>query len=690
MNTKEFKKKLIRSICQPELFLLPAPSAEQWGAPLIYKVKQQEVYLQISNEYRFFYIPENQEDMIIDGENIGKRKMGYAVRSDTFKGYIDWGDGILTDFLQEDNSKIYRLKIEHTYTDGLLFHNISIYGRIPSISLYGFPIEIIQWGNIHLKQLYNFINPDDNCSDCTDEFKIPDAPLTGMDELSYIFQLFTKCAINKIPDNFFCNCRSLIYAYYCFQECNQLIELGNNLFKDLTSLAFIYSIAHNCKKLEIIGDSLFENCINLDGYTCPQIGSDHRYWTNNTCPIYGCPIFKIGNNMFKNCISLQIRKSGKPIIESFEREDTFQSHNMSGMQFAYDLFNVDVWNSNRPPRKIVQIGESTFEGCTHLKCLDYMFWHSPPIKKLSKTTFKGCKNVLSTYYTFGEPSGQINLEEGIFDDMIKLKYIPRMYSKGFVNILPKIPCKFKNLYHTLYCINNDYDASNNYPYVPVSYNPEQNNYGIIRYFMQKQEYYLQDGTKLPELEWNELYTNCSFSSSPEDRYEKTRKRICHYSDINGSNWTEYIQKVKMNTLDITKMFAEGIENNCIATLAFHGGHHLLNCYDWYDNKETNKKEIREYGYTCLTGICPPIWDYGLHKNFSVSLDSSVYENIGLDNFNTIPQDDRHIIGYSNIYEGAPDYIKNMNNEELTRYLGNVRVLSEGGYKVDFDEIYSKS
>lgn len=81
--------------------------------------------------------------MIIDGENIGKRKMDYAVRSDTFKGYIDWGDGILTDFLWEDNLKIYRLKIEHTYTDGLLFHNISIYGRIPSISLYGFPIEIV-------------------------------------------------------------------------------------------------------------------------------------------------------------------------------------------------------------------------------------------------------------------------------------------------------------------------------------------------------------------------------------------------------------------------------------------------------------------------------------------------------------------------------------------------------------------
>ena len=149
------------------------------------------------------------------------------------------------------------------------------------INLYGFPIEIVQWGNIHLKQLSNFISPDSNCSDCADEFKIPNTPLTGTEDLVYLFRLFDNCAIEKIPDNFFCNCRSLVYAYYCFDHCNDLKELGDNLFKDLTSLTFIHDIACFCPKLEIVGDSLFENCISLDAYAIDTVGARVMQGGNN-------------------------------------------------------------------------------------------------------------------------------------------------------------------------------------------------------------------------------------------------------------------------------------------------------------------------------------------------------------------------------------------------------------------------
>ena len=45
-----------------------------------------------------------------------------------------------------------------------------------------------------------------------------------------------------------------------------------------------------------------------------------------------------------------------------------------------------------------------------------MFYDST-VSNLPKTTFKGCKNVISSYTMFMNCPFGLNLEEGIFDDM---------------------------------------------------------------------------------------------------------------------------------------------------------------------------------------------------------------------------------------------------------------------------------
>ena len=134
------------------------------------------------------------------------------------------------------------------------------------------------------------------------------------------------------------------------------------------------------------------------------------------------------------------------------------------------------------------------------------------------------------------------------------------------------------------------------------------------------------------------------------------------------------------------MFDKGIYNDAIATMCFYGGESSLRSWDIYNYREDDNadpydvQDIAEYDYVTITGTMPRIWEY-TDGGTSWGLQSFAYEQIGISNFNDIPQDDRNMVGYDNTYEGAPDWLKAMNNEEITRYFGRVKRMSEfSGFK----------
>ena len=179
-------------------------------------------------------------------------------------------------------------------------------------------------------------------------------------------------------------------------------------------------------------------------------------------------------------------------------------------------------------------------------------------------------------------------------------------------------------------------------------------------------------------------------------YNKDKGQViytCKDTNISRSNWQEYFQKWIISEVDMTKMFDKGIYDNAIASGCFYGvsgggsdpwmldgRQGCLYSWDIYNHMEDyedpyNRQDIQYYQYVTVTGTMPRIWEYtdgGTHWGLA----SFAYHQIGISNFNDIPQDDRHMVGHSNIYEGAPDWLKAMNNEELTRYLGRVRRISE--------------
>ena len=200
--------------------------------------------------------------------------------------------------------------------------------------------------------------------------------------------------------------------------------------------------------------------------------------------------------------------------------------------------------------------------------------------------------------------------------------------------------------------------------------------------------------------WNFMFFTGYFKKISERMDENTQENFVELAIPNLE--VKYIFRTKIlkwfnehiKLCDMTKMFNQGIYDNAIASSCFYGvsggGHdsQMLNgsegcLYSWdiynYIEEDASDpysiQDITDYEYVTVTGTMPRIWEY-TDGGTPFGLDSFAYHQIGISNFNDIPQDDRHMVGYSNIYEGAPDWLKAMNNEQLVRYLGRVRRMSE--------------
>ncbi len=755
MDRKELKKRWLMGTIQPELFYLPWKSKDKiYDPPLIYKVKQNNVYLCIGCGYHSYY--KTGEDYIVDGVNLGQRNVKYDTAFSTAEGRIEWSDsddsydefsisydeqtaagvfslnhngntititrsqtktensipigsdgrtflsvetkGLSVEYnwssyanndgkaeyissinvyqlhhIDSQDTKEYILKnvaywgdagsptkIYHNYTTSSeIYKTIRVYGNIPEVHIGGFPVEIVQWGNIHLKYICGFIEPNNVCADCATEFTVPDAPITGMDEVEEIHQMFNDCAIAKIPDNFFANCKNLIVAHSLFYECKELTHIGNNLFKNLKSLCLCEYIGYNCPKLEYVGDGLFENCVNLDAYIV-QNYSYRPWYTGNLHPFNNCPIYCIGNNMYKNCTGLQLLVSSHYLDEFYDNGGRFDS--------SFGLFGYNLNNSSY---KLLQIGESAFEGCTGLKFLNYWFYMTKLVA-LPCSTFKGCTSVVSTSAIFHH-SCCLALENGIFDDMKNLRYIADMYDRTLVSCLPDILSKKKNIFQALYCVNTSVGVTTipSYSlreYLSSSYSEiidriDDDNYTRVNYYTYYQnEIVLLDGTKLPELEQDELYI-CKVPLEI-----KINGNVCTYNckldEVTNENWRDYIYIWKWRILDVTNMFSGGFYDNIYAQMCFYNGF-SNNIQTWDYNSDHS--DIVAYSYSPMVGTIPDIWNYACDN-----LNSAVYNMPGISNLNDIPQDERRIIGYAP-YGGK-------SNIEITKEVGRVRPLSDYSIK----------
>ena len=209
--------------------------------------------------------------------------------------YIDWGDGNVELFENDDNREKEYPSHKYDVTSATTF-TVSVSGSVQEINSIkdgnGMPnrgaiISIEQWGDLDIQEFQHAFEgcsqlvsmPDDELGffadvhDFTESFKqcvslksIPGGLFRYASKANVFRGTFRETAIETIPGTLFANCdpRAIFEETFCY--CKNLRSIPGDLFSNSTETERFNSIFQNCVNLESIPANLFSNCLKVRSF----------------------------------------------------------------------------------------------------------------------------------------------------------------------------------------------------------------------------------------------------------------------------------------------------------------------------------------------------------------------------------------------------------------------------------------
>lgn len=471
MNTKEFRRRWVRSKIEPELFYMPIGKKEKEefifevsGVNAINMYYYTGMGYTPSTPYEYVYNPLPKDKNLINHfswnkNNYGINNINYGmierpttengeeITKEKFPEYftdfpihdiehgkysenmilpkdpkvtIDWGDGNTDTYdIPQFNGasvtidgKTTQYKYFSGYKNLYSGHKYKKAGTY-IIKIKGFlPSLILPNGTTKIINwgnigLRSIYNICTNCTSTIVDFGSP-KNLEKVVTSSAIFTRQNSCVINDL--SFINNMPSLVNGTQMFSYAN-IRRIPDNAFKNSKYLCYLSQCFYNISNEIEIGDNFAKNCINLR-----QI----EYLFNYT------KVKQIGDNAFYGCKSLYY--------------------------FMY-MFPTDSSKVS-----IESIGVNFMRGCTSLTSACYLFYYQSKLKTIGEGLLRECPNIRSAYDMFYycnilqkvpdnlfydlEPNTDFVRNEFCFENVFYKDtyeiYPPREYANGFTDKLETI------------------------------------------------------------------------------------------------------------------------------------------------------------------------------------------------------------------------------------------------------------
>ncbi len=315
-----------------------------------------------------------------------------SIGSDTV---IDWGDGITSSELTIGSEWN-----EHTYTDGVSEHTVTVIGEH---ELYYNDEYYISENKSGFKNIYKLIKLKSNNNELLGVFNESGLELIDKDALNEVnlnscSYLFYNSNLTSIPEGLFDNCVNVTSFENCFDRCRALTSIPEGLFDSLINIRIFNNCFAYCTSLTSIPEGLFKNNINVTSF-------------------YGC---------FDYCTSLTSIPEGlfKNNINVTEFGNCFNSlHNLTSIpQGLFDNCINVLYMSGcfGNCQLLTSIPNGLFDNNIYLEIIEYLFSGCMSLTTIPQGLFDKNVKVTNFYYCFNYCTSLTSIPEGLFDYNVKV------------------------------------------------------------------------------------------------------------------------------------------------------------------------------------------------------------------------------------------------------------------------------
>ena len=300
--------------------------------------------------------------------------------SSEFVGTIDWGDGIVETYTEEQINSTKR----HSYPNDGQEYTITAKGDIKSLTAF-----------------------DESFRQCLKEIiHIGDCGITSMEGA------FANCEnLTTIPEGLFDKCTEVTDLSGAFSGCKNLTSIPEGLFDKCTEVTSFEGTFEDCYNLQTIPEGLFDKCTKVTNFERTFNGCEslteipEGLFDNNT---------KVTNfaGTFWDCESLTEIPEGL-----FDKCTEVTTFSVEGMGVGYTSCSPGLFAGCKG---LISIPAGLFDACTKVTSFGGMFLNCDNLQTIPEGLFDKCTEVTTFKGAFEDCDNLQTIPERLFDNNTKV------------------------------------------------------------------------------------------------------------------------------------------------------------------------------------------------------------------------------------------------------------------------------
>lgn len=327
--------------------------------------------------------------------------------------YVDWGDGNIEHITNQYTNELakYEEYIEHKYeglTEGATFE-VRISGLVECLSQYNLHenpnrlqsiIDVVQWGNVGLKDMYNAFSGAVNLK------SLPSDEVCCFINVKSFESVFSGCkSLSSISPDLFSHCSQATSFAYCFSDCDGMESLPSGLFKNCSQATLFTKCISQCDGLKSIPNDLFVGCKNAIDFRSCFSGCTNLKRIPNGGLFADCDKASSFAACFENCLALEELPSDlfKGCINAKDFSGCFVGGSLDVIPkdlFADCLCAEDFSDCFYRCENLTSIPEDLFKNSPNIIDVSSCFYKCRSLKSIPSKIFDNNRRILHFGNTF--------------------------------------------------------------------------------------------------------------------------------------------------------------------------------------------------------------------------------------------------------------------------------------------------